>query len=252
MAAKIAREGNYELFRSTGGQQVLSLAGHQFLLTEGPKGEDMVMSRGDFEKDEVLDSGEYRYVEFEGDEFPQDPHLFLRRNGHFQVVIFPEGLPTMKGTARELIAGGDKVGVDEVETYIQSLQEGSGGERQRQSQLQSFSEVTQLLGGMGFPAEKWQIIEFAQSRQVSDELINELKAVEDGNYQSLKELIDELKDNVRAERLDIEDYEERSAEELIEMLEAMEPAELRELEDYERRHKDRNEVIDAIERRLGH
>ena len=127
MGANVRTEGNYEIFRSKQGEQILSLEGKQFVLTEGPKGEDMVVRQGDFDQEQVLASGEYKFVASAPRKSPrEDARLFLKRDGHYQVVIFPEGLPGMGEEPRRCLRS-DDAGIDEVETYVRAMEPGYGG-----------------------------------------------------------------------------------------------------------------------------
>ena len=250
MAGAITKEGIYILFRSTNGQEVLSLEGEQFALVEGPKGEDMITGKGTFEREQVLARGSFKLVEFDDGEPLEDPHLFLQRNHHYQEVIFPEGIPSGEGGPRRYLQTRENLGIDEVETYIRSLVSGSGGEALASSGEEEFSGITHHLNQMSFPAERGELIEFAQKRQATSEVLSDLHLLEERNFDSLRDVMEELGDQKRLQQLAIDNYEEESAEEMIARLEAMEPAELRDLEGVEKRRKDRKEVIEAIEDRL--
>lgn len=248
--SEIKRVGQFELFRSVDGEQILSLDGEHFLLIEGPKGENMVARRGDFEVEQRLEVGEYRFAVSQGEE-REDAHLLLKRNGHFQVVIFPEGLPTMEGEPQTYVPLDENIQIDEVEVYVQSVQSGHGGERERSANEEENSEVWHFLGGMNFPAERRDIINYVQQRQASQNVVDERKRLEEGNYRNVDEIARRLHELDRLEALALEDYETRSVEALVELIQAMEPGELQFIEEYEREHQDRDEVMEAIERRRG-
>ena len=127
MGANVRAEGNYEIFRSQQGEQVLSLEGKQFVLTEGPKGEDMVVRQGDFDQEQVLASGEYKFVPSAPRKSPrEEARLFLKHGEYYQVVVFPEGLPGMGEEPRRCLRIED-AGVDEVESYVRAMEPGPGG-----------------------------------------------------------------------------------------------------------------------------
>lgn len=247
--SEVKRVGQFELFRGVGGEQVLSLDGEHFLLIEGPKGEHMVARRGGFETEQVLERGEYRFVVPQKKE-REDAHLLLQRNGQFQVVIFPRGMPTLEGEPQSYVPLDEDIELDEVETYVASVQSGHGGERARPATEEEYPEVWHFLGGMNFPAERRDMIAYVQSRQASQNVVRELTRLEERNYRNVDEIARTLHDLDRLEAMDLDDYESRSAEDLMELIEAMEPGELQFLEEYERSHKGRDEVMEAIEGRL--
>lgn len=248
MSGKITKEGIYELFLTPDGDRVLVLGDQQMLMVGGPQDEYMVGRYGQFERQRFLARGDFKFVEFD-DEDREDHLLFLQRNGNVHVVTFHEGLPGGPNEEVRIEIRDEPVGIDEVETYIQSLQSGSGGERKHPPHLETFSDIYHLLGSMDFPAEKQQILEYAHRRQAADEMIERLQELEPRNYNSLHDLRDDLRSHDQVASLGIE---ELSADEIIDMIDAMEPAELEELRNWETRHENRDDVIDAINRRLHH
>ncbi len=125
MAGKITKEGVYQLFRSPSGQEVLALEKEEFALLEGPRGEEVIARQGNFERQQVLEMGEFIFVEFaENGDPPEMPHLFLRRNNHYIEIIFSGGMPTEDGEPREYRRG-EEIGVEDVEDYLEALPSGS-------------------------------------------------------------------------------------------------------------------------------
>lgn len=247
--SEIKRVGQFELFRGANGEQVLSLDGAHFMLIEGPKGEDMVARRGGVEAEQMLESGEYHFVVPDAKE-QESAHLLLKRNGQFQVVIFPQGMPTLEGEPQTYVPLDEDIQIDEVELYVETVRSGHGGERERPATEEEYPELWHFLGGMGFPAERRDIITYVQRRQGTPNVVEELKRLEEGNYRSIDEIARRLHDLDRLEAMDLADYESRSVEEVLEKLEAMEPGELQFLEEYERSHGEREEVMEAIDGRL--
>lgn len=248
MSGRITKEGTYQLFLTPDGDQVLSLGGHQMLMVSGPQDEYMVGRHGDFERQRFLARGDYKFVEFD-DEDREDHLLFLQRNGNVHVVTFHEGLPEGPDEKVRVDIRHEPVGIDEVDIYVQSLQSGEGGEREELPHLETFADIYHVLGSLSFPAEKQQILNFAHRQQAADEVIERLQGLEARNYASLHDVRDDLRSHEQVASLGIEGL---STEELIDMIEAMEPAELEQLRNWETRHDSRDDVIEAIDRRLHH
>lgn len=246
MAGKITREGDYELFRTPNGHRVLALDGDQFRVINGPQGEKMVGSHDEFEKQKTLERGHFKYLAFD-DEDMDDDRLFLQRDKQVQVFLFARGLPTGPDEEVRYKLAEKAAGFDEVETFINSVTSGSGKGWKRSPHEEKYSDIAQLLGTMGFPAEKRTILRLAHAKQASEAVITTLEAIDERNYNSLQDLNEELADREQDRHLGISDLSE---EELISTIEAMEPAELHKVRRFEERHEDRDEVLRAIDQRL--
>jgi hypothetical protein len=72
-------------------------------------------------------------VDFENDEsFTDVPHLFLERDGEFQEIILPNGLPTDDDSQKRVVAADKTIGRGELERQL-AMATGSGpaiGERE--------------------------------------------------------------------------------------------------------------------------
>ncbi len=247
MTARITDTGEYQLFRDTNGHQVLKLDGTQLLLVQGPQGEVMASRETDFEPDQLLDSGEFKFIEFD-EEDGEDHRLLLQRSGDFRVVLFVEGLP--QGPDDEVLCrfSEEVVGLDEVDTYVRSLRAAAIDGRERLSTNDPVEAVRHHFRSLDFPAEKTMLLDHAHRRRAAEETIAVLDRLEDRNYDSLRDVVAAA---ARLERIDELGVDEASVDELIELIEAMEPAELHELREYERRFGRRDDVLEAIERQLG-
>lgn len=246
MTARITQQGTYQLFRDTDGNQILKLDGTRVQLIQGPGTEVMARQAGDFQPEELLSDGEFKFVSFD-EEDGEDDRLLLQRTDDFRVVLFVEGLP--QGPDDEVLCrfSEEIVGLDEVETYVNSLKAAAVDGQQRLATSDIATAAEHHLQSMDFPAEKAMLIDYAHRRQAADEIIEFLDRMEDRNYNSLRDVIIALDDVQRADRLALE---EQSTDELIALIQAMEPAELHDLREYERRHGRRDEVIEAIDRQL--
>src|SRR5688572_13315065 len=96
MTATVQRHGRYTMFETPRENRILSLGSDLwFAWVEGEQGEILVRSDADHERQRTLQEGEYYLVDFKNDEsFTDVPHLFLERDGEFQEIILPNGLPT--------------------------------------------------------------------------------------------------------------------------------------------------------------
>lgn len=96
MTATVRRHGQYTMFETPGGNRILSLGSDLwFAWVTGEQGEIFVRSDSDHEQDRTVQEGEFYLVDFQNDpSFTDIPHLFLEREGEFQEIILPNGLPT--------------------------------------------------------------------------------------------------------------------------------------------------------------
>ena len=109
MTATVQRHGRYTMFETPRESRILSLGSDMwFAWVEGEQGEILVRSNADHERQRTLQEGEYYLVDFKNDEsFTDVPHLFLERDGEFQEIILPNGLPT-DDDAQKRVVGTDK------------------------------------------------------------------------------------------------------------------------------------------------
>ncbi len=106
MSSKTKSTGRYELFKSTKGNDILHLKRIGWnALVEGQKGEIIVHSDSNHQKERNLQEGVYYYIaDFEGDpDFNDVPHLFLEKGEKFKEYILPNGLPASKDTQKKII-----------------------------------------------------------------------------------------------------------------------------------------------------
>lgn len=96
MTAIVQGQGRYTLFETPRKNRILVLGDNQwFAWVSGQQGEILVRSDADHERARTVQEGEFYLVNFEDDpDFTDVPHLFLERDGTFQEVILPNGLPT--------------------------------------------------------------------------------------------------------------------------------------------------------------
>ncbi len=122
MSVNLEDKGHYELFETTHGHRILALNGERwFAWVEGQKGEVLVLSDSDHEKDHTVQEGEFYLAEFENDPKFQNenPHLFLQKGDGFQELIFPNGLPTEHDNQKKVVSTNDTIGRDGLKEHLE-------------------------------------------------------------------------------------------------------------------------------------
>jgi hypothetical protein len=97
MKNQVKKEGRYELFLTTGKNEILSLdQSSWFAVAKGQRGDIIVRSSSDHEKEKTLNEGQYYLVLFNEDpDFRDMPHLMLEESsGKFREWILPKNLPS--------------------------------------------------------------------------------------------------------------------------------------------------------------
>ena len=120
MTATVQRHGRYELFETPRENRILTLGGDLwFAWVTGEQGTLLVRSDEGHERARTIREGEYYLVDFRADpSFTDVPHLFLERDGQFQEVILPNGLPTVDDTQKRLVETEKTVDRDELERHL--------------------------------------------------------------------------------------------------------------------------------------
>jgi hypothetical protein len=120
MRGKLKKEGDYELFKTTEGHQILNIKDKDFYaLVEGQKGDIIVHSDSDHKKDKTISKGKYFFAEFEDDpEFQDMPHLFLKDGNKYRELILPNGLPTKNDHQKKLVRTNKKLPASKVEEHV--------------------------------------------------------------------------------------------------------------------------------------
>src|SRR5688572_10911044 len=120
MSATVQRHGRYTLFETPRSNRILVLGDNQwFAWVTGQHGEILVRSEDEHERERTIQEGEVYLVDFENDpDFTDVPHLFLGRNGEFQEVILPNGLPTDDDVQKRVVATEKTVGDAELRQHL--------------------------------------------------------------------------------------------------------------------------------------
>ncbi|MFN6946859.1 MAG: hypothetical protein ACK4ND_18075 [Cytophagaceae bacterium] len=105
MKTKLEKEGNYEIFETTKGNEILVLNEQEyFAITEGNYGHILVKSKSTHEKKKTLQKGNFYLADFKDNpEFDDIPHLFLQEGKKYKEFILPKDLPTNEDKRKKLI-----------------------------------------------------------------------------------------------------------------------------------------------------
>ena len=135
MSATVQRHGQYRLFETHQGNRILALGdGLWFAWVNGEQGEIIVRSDSDHERVRTLQEGEYYLVDFREDaSFTDAPHLFLERDGEFQEMILPNGLPTDDDVQKRVVTTERTISRGELERHLAV----SGGVREEEGRVRS-------------------------------------------------------------------------------------------------------------------
>jgi hypothetical protein len=218
MTATVKRHGRYSLFETPSQHRILVLGEDEwFAWVGGEKGEILVRSDRDHERDRALQEGEFYYVDFENDpDFTDVPHLFLERDDRFLEVILPNGLPTTDDTQKRVV-GTDKT-ID-------------------REQLQRLLDA----GASGRPEDKRMAYD---ERMIDEERMDGEEMADDEERSAPSERV------ATDRELPIPDFDELSVRGAKVRLDDLNPDELRRLRSYEAQNKMRKTLIHEIDRRL--
>ena len=120
MSVSVKDQGNYELFETTHGHRILVLDGKRwYAWVEGQRGELLVLSDSDHEKDHTVQEGQFYLADFEDDpKFQDNPHLFLQKGDHFEELIVPSGLPDDSDNQKKAASTNGTVARGELENHL--------------------------------------------------------------------------------------------------------------------------------------
>ena len=150
MTATVQRHGRYDLFETPRDNRILTLGNDLwFAWVTGEQGEILVRSDADHERARTIQEGEFYLVDFQSDpSFTDVPHLFLEREGRFQELILPNGLPTHDDSQKRVVATEKTVGRDELERHLAASIRGDSFEApvtttgERQLPIPDFDELS--------------------------------------------------------------------------------------------------------------
>lgn len=125
MQGNLEKRGQYELFETTKGHQILNLNDKEFYaVVEGQRGDILVRSDSDHQKKKTVKKGNFYLADFDDDpEFNDIPHLFLQESkSQYREWILPKGTPSDSNYQKKLVRTDNKIGKDKVKYHT----EGSG------------------------------------------------------------------------------------------------------------------------------
>ena len=120
MSANVRKQGDFELFETTKGHQILVLEGKEwYAWIKGQQSPIIVQSDSDHKKDRTIWSGQYYLVDFEDDpDFKDMPHLFLQDGDRFHVVVLPNGLPSDRDQQKRLVETDETIDRQKLERHL--------------------------------------------------------------------------------------------------------------------------------------
>jgi hypothetical protein len=150
MTATVQRNGRYELYETPRDNRILTLGSDLwFAWVTGEQGELLVRSDEDHERARTIQEGEYYLVDFQSDpSFTDVPHLFLEREGSYQELILPNGLPTHDDTQKRVVQTEKTLGREELERHLAASLRGETsdgpaiGTGDRQLPIPDFDELS--------------------------------------------------------------------------------------------------------------
>lgn len=131
MRGKLKKEGMHELFKTTKGHYILKLDDKEYYaMVKGQKGDIIVKSDSDHEKDQDVTKGKYYYADFKDDpEFQDMPHLFMEDGDQFREIVLPEGLPKESNYQKKLVRSDKKLSKQLVMDHVKG--EGDRGDEKQ-------------------------------------------------------------------------------------------------------------------------
>ncbi|MGB7786307.1 MAG: Rho termination factor N-terminal domain-containing protein [Salinimicrobium sp.] len=120
MRGKLKEEGNYELYKTNHGHDILNLDDENyFAFVEGDQGDVIIKSDSDHKKEKTVSRGKYYYADFKDDpEFKDMRHLFMEDGEKFSEIILPEGLPKESDYQKKLVRTDEKIPKDKVREHV--------------------------------------------------------------------------------------------------------------------------------------
>lgn len=169
MRGNLEKEGNYELFQTTKGHEILVLNDkNYFAVVKTNQGHLLVASDSDHKKDHTEESGKFYLADFEDDPaFKDMPHLFLKEGKKYKEFLLPNDLPNQSDNQKKLIFADDKISAKKVQSHVKG-KGNKGDEKQYQGQKESLRTKT-----------KEELYHMAQDKNISgrskmdkEELVN--------------------------------------------------------------------------------
>lgn len=266
MPVDVKDKGRYELFDSTHGHRILVLDGKRFYAwVHGRRGEIIVHTDSDHQKDHTLQRGKFFLVDFRNDpKFKDMIHLFLQKGDRFEEIMLPNGLPTESDAQKKIVRTKDSIATEDLERYLKHPAKAGPGESRLRGHMKrptggSMSNVAHYLKGIDLPASGSEIVRYAKQRHAPKSALNELEDLgKSTRYHSMADVMKaiggehEARGHGGAEReLPIPSYNELTARQASKRILSLDSKELKKVRNYESRHKHRKTVLEAIDRAEG-
>jgi hypothetical protein len=119
MENKLNKKGNYEIFKTTGDNEILRLGEDEvFAIVEINRGHILVKTDEDHEKQETIEKGQFYLMSLEEDPAFQDmPHLFIEKGAKYQELVLPSGLPDHNQDRKKIIFTREKVDEEKIRLH---------------------------------------------------------------------------------------------------------------------------------------
>ena len=143
MRGQLKKEGQYELFETTKGHEILVLnKKNYYALVKTKQGHLLVQSDDDHKKENKVDSGKFYLADFEDDPaFRDQPHLFLKDGKKYREFILPNGLPTEKDYQKKLVKTDERLSPAKVKAHVKG-KGNQGSEKQYRGKKEGLRNKT--------------------------------------------------------------------------------------------------------------
>lgn len=143
MRGKLEKEGDYELFQTTHGHEILVLNNKlYYAVIQTSQGHILVASDSDHKKDHTIDKGQFYLADFQDDPaFKDMPHLFLKEGKKYKELVLPNDLPNQSDNEKKVIITNDKVSDQKVEEHVEG-KGNKGSEKQYQGKKEGLRNKT--------------------------------------------------------------------------------------------------------------
>ncbi|HXF64283.1 MAG TPA: DUF2795 domain-containing protein [Caldilineaceae bacterium] len=262
MPVEIKDQGQYELFETTKHHNILVLNGKRwFAAVRGQQSDILIQSDSNHQKKRTIQKGRFYAVEFRDDpKFKDMPHLFLEKDERYQELLIPNGLPTEQDTQKRVVWTDERIDKGELEAYLKEpAPAGPGEARMERPGGGSVANVAHYLEGINLPADKDEIIRYAQRKDAPQAVIEQLKQMGQGHFETMADVMKGIgageqpatqrQTGRRDERLPITGYDDLTVDEVVAQLDNLSRDELDRIRRYEEQHKHRKTILEAIERK---
>jgi hypothetical protein len=196
MPAKVREKGHYELFETNHHHRILVLNDKEwYAWVQGQKGEILVHSDSDHVKDHTISEGQFYLVDFENDPKYKDmPHLFLQKDGRFDELMVPNGLPTDQDMQKLVVKTDETLPEEKLKDYLSHpAPAGPGEERMERPGGGSMANVAHYLKGIDFSKKGDAVLDYARDQSAPDAVLDQLRKLPgDREFFSMSDVTHEI------------------------------------------------------------